>query len=629
MDTSSVRFFGKVRKLAVFLETETANLQQAHQNTDDDSTEGAVRVLHELYTEVRGMRGQVQDQLARNEVEGKEMRKLIQMFMVLKQRTTEDIQRLTKHYEKYGYRQPTSTQKHSEVNRQEVEEVDTGAHKEEEEEQVKYAEAEEHPCVTPAKIPPPANGDPMRTPRLSDFGLSQHHFVNAWSNLEKPLAEAPEAPRLMPSSMAAASQPVLPKTPKCTLRMDEEALTPRLEDFGITEHTMCLNNDFTMDLLRKKPTKSCSMAARGDNLDTAPKADHSKFTLASTSATNSPDTSESMDSPEPPVLMTPGFKLKKTAVLLTPPNKGLNSQPHLQTTDPPSTPEIPVFETPYVHKLLSTVKKNQRDGSAAAALEQKPRPSENPFSNRGPDVSGVWSRDLPDLPYRPPQKEERTPEMPNLESFLSNKFPHRTAGAHGKPLPEERGVGEQFGLKGHPLPFLGGHDLIMQEWRLVTPPTRSDYITDPSTPEMPDVSSVTQDIFKLLPQCETKPSTAIQLNQKPADQPNPKAAALKTRAKWAQGLAPVSEREFLSLPGHLRQIPLTCLNKAIQNINSILEVRHSGGDADPHVFLMDDLKRITGTGIKASVYLLCLKELKRLEMQGEGHSAVCRVLTLN
>lgn len=106
-------------------------------------------------------------------------------------------------------------------------------------------------CMTPAQ-PPPRTADPMRTPRLSDFGLSGFHLL-------APLGEPvpPSVPFAPPTvePPALSSLPRVPKTPKCALKMDEEALTPRLEDFGISEHTMCLNNDFTMDLLRKKPSR--------------------------------------------------------------------------------------------------------------------------------------------------------------------------------------------------------------------------------------------------------------------------------------------------------------------------------------------------------------------------------------
>lgn len=57
------------------------------------------------------------------------------------------------------------------------------------------------------------------------------------------------------SSVATPLPPTLLLTPKCALRMDEEEeeeelRVPQMKDFGILEHTLCLNNDFTMDLHR-------------------------------------------------------------------------------------------------------------------------------------------------------------------------------------------------------------------------------------------------------------------------------------------------------------------------------------------------------------------------------------------
>lgn len=109
-------------------------------------------------------------------------------------------------------------------------------------------------CKTPEKMPPPAV-DPMRTPQLSDFGLSALH-LQMLCNPDRSQDVAPvPAVALTPPSLLKTMCEFQPKTPKCSLSMDEEALTPRLEDFGITESTMCFNNDFTMDLFRKKPPK--------------------------------------------------------------------------------------------------------------------------------------------------------------------------------------------------------------------------------------------------------------------------------------------------------------------------------------------------------------------------------------
>lgn len=121
----------------------------------------------------------------------------------------------------------------------------------EEEELVEAREREE----TPEKMVPPAV-DPMRTPQLSDFGLSSLHLQMVLGNSEMCHDAAPvPAVALTPPSHIRIMHESQPKTPRCSLRMDEEALTPRLEDFGITESTMCFNNEFTMDLFRKNPPK--------------------------------------------------------------------------------------------------------------------------------------------------------------------------------------------------------------------------------------------------------------------------------------------------------------------------------------------------------------------------------------
>ena len=50
------------------------------------------------------------------------------------------------------------------------------------------------------------------------------------------------------------SPPCMPLTPRRVLHMEEEEeeelSSPQMKDFGLVEHTLCLNNDFTMDLHR-------------------------------------------------------------------------------------------------------------------------------------------------------------------------------------------------------------------------------------------------------------------------------------------------------------------------------------------------------------------------------------------
>ncbi len=110
---------------------------------------------------------------------------------------------------------------------------------------------------TPEKMQPPV--DQLLTPKLSDFGLSALQFQRVLGEAEPPHSAAPvPAVALSPPPFVMNMQP---KTPKCSLRMEEDASTPRLEDFGISEYTMCWNNDFTMDLFNKKPPKTSRYAA--------------------------------------------------------------------------------------------------------------------------------------------------------------------------------------------------------------------------------------------------------------------------------------------------------------------------------------------------------------------------------
>lgn len=97
------------------------------------------------------------------------------------------------------------------------------------------------------------NTDVLRTPQLSDFGLSELHLKRVLAGAEW-CSEVPPMPEMnLPHPSLKASVPLpMPITPKCNLRMDDyELQTPQMHDFGITEHTMCLNNDFTMNLFKK------------------------------------------------------------------------------------------------------------------------------------------------------------------------------------------------------------------------------------------------------------------------------------------------------------------------------------------------------------------------------------------
>lgn len=100
----------------------------------------------------------------------------------------------------------------------------------------------------------PVPRDPLWNPQLSDFGLSQYAFSRPWSALQgqQRAASASQENAKHKTPPKTQTPCVLPKTPKCMLKMDDfECVTPKLEHFGISEHTMCMNEDYTMALIHK------------------------------------------------------------------------------------------------------------------------------------------------------------------------------------------------------------------------------------------------------------------------------------------------------------------------------------------------------------------------------------------
>lgn len=95
--------------------------------------------------------------------------------------------------------------------------------------------------------------DPLHHLQLSDFGLSQYAFSRPWSAVKaQHTTSAHQRKSKNETPLKLRTPRALPKTPKCKLKMDDyECVTPKLEHFGISEHTMCMNEDYTMSLIHK------------------------------------------------------------------------------------------------------------------------------------------------------------------------------------------------------------------------------------------------------------------------------------------------------------------------------------------------------------------------------------------
>uniref|UniRef100_A0A673BHL7 Spindle and kinetochore associated complex subunit 3 n=1 Tax=Sphaeramia orbicularis TaxID=375764 RepID=A0A673BHL7_9TELE len=449
---------------------------------------------------------EIQGQLTEQRAQLNEVCSFIKACGVMEQRVSEDIKRLKTHWENYGYQAPKDIHK---TNKSEVEDKtgDENENKSTGEEEDTQEDAEvDHSSASPPALGAPPCADPLRTPQLSDFGLSEMQLKRALVGAEW-CSEAPPMPEMsLPHpSLNTPALPPMAITPKRALRMDEdELLTPQMHDFGISEHTMCLNNDFTMDLRRKNVEKS---QRQTDRQTDKPWQKHNLLGRVS---------STDLESPEPPVFCTPGLKIKKTngQCPQNPQENGDPESPHCHG-NLATTPEVPEFKTPYMNRLVSTKK--------------------------------VLRTFVYVILYV-------------LKLYIEKDF----------------------------LKFDLNASCITDRPRNLTwetPCVRRVY-EEPSTPEMPDLSSVTQDI--------------------------------------SATLSVVSENEFQGLPSYMRQMTLHSLNQAVQNINTFM-TQCRGEQTE---FQMEEMRKMINFGTKTPVFILCLTELKRLDhVKGARNTSVFKLNT--
>ncbi|NXV48701.1 SKA3 protein, partial [Uria aalge] len=251
-------FFGKLRALALTLEKEARQLERALRREDTDyEDESPIRVLHDLHCEMRTLKEDVNASLSKSCSEKQAIHDFMKASEILMQRNAADLGKIRELFQKYGYKP------HEEVNSDLAVSVQNKSDEEK-------ADDVSHLPVCTEK--PPVPKDPLRNPQLSDFGLSQYVFSRPWSAVKGQHATNAHQENSKNRTLLKTQSPcILPKTPKCMLKMDDyECATPKLEHFGISEHTMCMNEDFTMSLIRKAAQTSknqfkCSKSFR--NID--------------------------------------------------------------------------------------------------------------------------------------------------------------------------------------------------------------------------------------------------------------------------------------------------------------------------------------------------------------------------
>ncbi|NXO60140.1 SKA3 protein, partial [Aramus guarauna] len=229
-------FFGRLRALAITLEKEARQLERALRREDTDyEDESPIRVLQDLHCEIRTLKEDVNTSLGKSCSEKQAIHDFMKASEILMQRNAADLGKIRELFQKYGYKPHVKDITVSVQNKSDEEKSDDVPHL---------------PACTEKPLVPK---DPLRNPQLSDFGLSQYAFSRPWSAAKgQQRTHACQENSKNRTPLKPETPCVLPKTPKCMLKMDDyECVTPKLEHFGISEHTMCMNEDYTMSLIHK------------------------------------------------------------------------------------------------------------------------------------------------------------------------------------------------------------------------------------------------------------------------------------------------------------------------------------------------------------------------------------------
>ncbi|NWS24960.1 SKA3 protein, partial [Polioptila caerulea] len=230
-------FFGKLRDLALTVEKEVKQLERAMRREDADcEDESPLAVLHDLHCEIKTQKEDVSASLGKSCSEKNAIHKFMKASEILMQRNAEDLGKIRELFQKYGYKPHVK---------------DSTAMSAQNKSDEEKANDVPQVCASAGKAALPR--DPLRNPQLCDFGLSQYAFPRPWSAARAQRSATARQPRARYETPLKLRTPqALPKTPKCKLKMDDyECVTPKLEHFGISEHTMCMNEDYTMSLIQK------------------------------------------------------------------------------------------------------------------------------------------------------------------------------------------------------------------------------------------------------------------------------------------------------------------------------------------------------------------------------------------
>ncbi|KAM6145909.1 LOW QUALITY PROTEIN: spindle and kinetochore-associated protein 3 [Phoenicopterus ruber ruber] len=350
-------FFGKLRALALTLEKEAKQLERALRREDTDyEDESPVRVLHDLHCEIRTLKEDVNASLGKSCSEKQAIHDFMKASEILMQRNAADLGKIRELFQKYGYKphvKDSTEEEKEDVNSDSMVSVQNKSDEE---------KADDVPHVPACTEKPLVPKDPLRNPQLSDFGLSQYAFSRPWSAAKGQRArnahqENPKNRTPLKTQTAC----ILPKTPKCKLKMDDyECVTPKLEHFGVSEHTMCMNEDYTMSLIRKTAQTSKKLVKKDDHEVNVPEMTPREImvTPGPKPKVTAENAADCMASPMILVFCTPDVKISSRTNRIV-----LSRSPETNELQLPSqagTPLFPNFETRWLKTEAKQVKQGEK-----------------------------------------------------------------------------------------------------------------------------------------------------------------------------------------------------------------------------------------------------------------------------
>lgn len=238
-------FHGKLRSLAVTLDSETVRLQRALNQEENDFEDYPMRILHDLRSEVQILKDDVSILLDKARLESQETIDFIKATKLLMKKNSVDIMKIREFFQQYGY---SPRAKNNSVDEQEVTDFKPEFTEPENIHKSDVKDDLSDPAVPSTSV----SEKSPRSPQLSDFGLERYMISQALPNPSQAVNNPKEEPKILTPSFKQSLVKV-PETPKCVLKMNDfECVTPKLEHFGISDYTMCLNEDYTMGLKNMK-----------------------------------------------------------------------------------------------------------------------------------------------------------------------------------------------------------------------------------------------------------------------------------------------------------------------------------------------------------------------------------------